>query len=131
MCMAKVYILILILKKMSFEEYLEYKNQEQQEQEEEEMNKEKEERLKEMQRDEDVTNFSFWMSENKLPLPIEYWHDSKRKLRSVLSIFNGGTGKVVIQKYRFDLLSQAADYYVSIYGGDVDSVLAEMILYYK
>ena len=85
----------------------------------------------ERERDEATTKFSFWMTENKLPLPIEHWYRSKRTLRSVLGTKHGGTGKFTLAKHRLDLLKEAAEYYVNIYGGFLQSVLAEMILYYK
>ena len=87
--------------------------------------------LQERRRDEDTSRFSFWMSEHQLPLPIEHWHDSTRKLTSVVSTQHGGTGHISIPKHRWDLFMEAAEYYVNIYEGKFSSVLAEIILHYK
>mgnify|MGYP006115719461 CR=1 FL=1 len=73
----------------------------------------------ERMRDEDITNFSFWMSEHNLPLPIESWDESKRAMVAHPPL------------HRLELLQEAAEYYVNIYGGTLVSVLAEMIVYYN
>ena len=87
--------------------------------------------LKERQRDDDVRRFSFWMTNNKIPLPIEHWYGSARPLESVLGPQRGGTGHSNVPNHLWALLIEASEYYVNIYGGKQRSVLAEMILYYK
>jgi len=93
----------------------------------------------ERQQDEDEMRFFEWMSEHQLPLPLQCWHDSKRRLDSVLStrgmyrcgLVCTGYGRSCPPMYRLALLREAACYYVLVHGGTQTSVLAQMILYYQ
>jgi hypothetical protein len=80
----------------------------------------------EREQDENETNFHFWMTEAKLPLPVEHWYESKKNL-DVLKTRKGAK----MPHYRLQDLKQATEYYVNIYGGSRISVLAEMITYFN
>jgi len=75
----------------------------------------------EVDKDEDETEFSFWMSEQGLNMPIEAWASSSRQLPE----------KIKIHPDRLDKLTKATEYYVAVYGGSLQSVLAEMIHTFK
>lgn len=93
----------------------------------------------ERQQDEDEMRFFEWMSEHQLPLPLQHWHDSKRRLDSVLTTRGmyrcglecTGYGRSCPPMYRLALLHEATCYYVLVHGGTQNSVLAQMILYYQ
>ena len=77
--------------------------------------------IQEVDKDDNETDFSFWMSEQGLNMPIETWASSSRQLPE----------KIKIHPDRLDKLTKATEYYVAVYGGSLQSVLAEMIHTFK
>jgi|SaaInlV_150m_DNA_4_1039716.scaffolds.fasta_scaffold04689_3 hypothetical protein len=76
--------------------------------------------IQEVDKDDNETDFSFWMSEQGLNMPIESWASSSRPLVNVLE-------NVKIHPERLEKLKEATEYYVAVYGGNLHNVLAEMI----
>jgi len=76
--------------------------------------------IQEVDKDDNETDFSFWMSEQGLNMPIESWASSSRPLENLK-----------IHPQRLAKLKEAAEYYVAVYGGNLHSVLAEMIHTFK
>lgn len=104
----------------------------------------------EIQADDDEYNFCCWMNSQGLRLPLERWNKSSLELCSVLSVgcadnyrkavakvefdrkpLVNCSGKYSLPVYRLELLLEAAEYYSELRGGDVDSILACMIIHFK
>lgn len=104
----------------------------------------------EISEDNDEYNFCCWMNSQGLALPLERWNESSLELSSVLSVgcadnysealrkveferqpLTKCSGKYSLPVYRLELLLEAADYYRELRGGNVDSILACMIVHYK